>query len=56
MNCEGKTYSGRPCIYRSTCNETKLCGVHKFAGDNLEDMQKVLPFMFIKPIHSSIKS
>ena len=53
MNCEGKTYSGRPCIYRATCEKTKLCGIHQFAGNDLNCMQKVLPFMFIKPIHSS---
>lgn len=53
MICEGKTYSGKPCIYCATCEKTNLCGIHKFVGGDLKDMQKILPFMFIKPIHSS---
>ena len=53
MYCEGKTYSGKPCIYRASCEKTNLCGIHKFAGGGLNEMQKVLPFIFNKPIYST---
>lgn len=50
--CEGKAYNGKPCIYRAVCKEKNLCGVHKFIGNDLNELQLILPFMFIKPKYS----